>query len=361
MFLTNENVYYYLIERNLINNKSVIEGDYLVQPLTTRNNILKVYTNTGTPLFIKQAAQDESSIRILQREAGTYKFFKNNNTLFSTLSTKLPAFLDYDADRNILVTELKVNTTSLHEYYMLTKRFAPELAAEQAAVLSAFHIALPDTTNLSFLPKTLPWAFIINDHDPYKVFPGNKMNGEIISLIQNNSALKNAILQLKDEWQVTTFIHGDIKWTNFLKSNKPNETSLSLIDWELADIGDPLWDVAGLLQSYISAWVFSFNNATPHQYTLNQDMQAFDIQQMQPSLQALLSTYFRLQNIAGDNLKKAAIKTIKFTAARIIQTSIEGVMFDPQIQANNIRCIQLASNILKDPENAFRQIVGIKL
>ena len=359
MLLTNENVYYYLAERNLVDKELAVNGQYMVLPANTRNNILKIILSNGPSLFIKQSAADATAAGILKREASAYSLL-NENKIFSSFSERLPAMLLYDKERNVLVTELIPHSKSLHEYYMTQQEFPVSLAEEQAAVLSAYHIALSPETNTASFPKLLPWVLQLNDHGAYKLFPNNPENGKLIAMIQEHAILKEHLLKLKSEWQQTHFIHGDIKWVNFLVTDKDDDKGLKLIDWELADIGDPLWDVAGLLQSYLAAWVFSFDNHNPHNNALNEKMKAFSLENMQSAIQAMIAKYLQLKGLTGEARKTTLLKIMQYTAARIIQTSIEGVVYTPQIYANNMRSIQLACNIFNDPQLSIEELLGIK-
>ena len=47
-------------------------------------------------------------------------------------------------------------------------------------------------------------------------------------------------------WRAETFIHNDVKWDNFLvyaRAGSRRLTQMKIIDWELANFGDPAWDV----------------------------------------------------------------------------------------------------------------------
>lgn len=361
MILTDENVYHYLIERDLVQNETVVGGDFMAQHFpTTRNNIIKVFLKTGTSFFIKQCTTDGVFKDILKRESNVYKLLHSND-LFSNFSNRLPSMLDYDDERNVLITELKQDTISLHDYYLKARTFPVALGIEQAQSLSGFHVLLSAETDVKSFPHTPPWILQLNDFNAYHYFPTNTENGKFIQLIQQNELLKNELDKLKKGWTKTHFIHGDIKWINFLIDHKNESQTLFVIDWELADVGDPCWDVAGLLQSYISAWVFGFDNQVPSATKLHDNLSAFELEHMLPSIEIFLDTYLSLQGIGQTGRLTWLVKTMQYTAARILQTAIEGVVFDPNIYANNMRCMQLAFNIFKDPQAALTGLLGIKL
>jgi aminoglycoside phosphotransferase (APT) family kinase protein len=358
MQLTNDNLYYYLNQKGLINSETVVNGDYMVQSFNTRTSIKKVSLKEGQSLFIKQASNDAISTGILKREADAYNFLKQNKA-FVTLSESVPSLLHYDDTEHILVTELIPHSVSLHEYYLKNRNFSESLAIDQARLLAACHFSDIRAIVPEAFPKQIPWILKLNEQESSKFFPDKLESTKLIASITENKFLKEELRKLKSEWVQTHFIHGDIKWINFLVIQNKDELKLKLIDWELADLGDPAWDVAGLVQSYIAAWVFGFDNAKPEVFQLSEAFQTFNITSMQPSIQKFLMTYLNLRKIEKSEWLHFMLKTMRYTAARIIQTSIEGVVYTPQIFANNMRCIQLAYNILNNPTQAIQGLLGI--
>jgi thiamine kinase-like enzyme len=357
MELNPENIYQYLNKKQLISSLDVVKGNYTIHPIKTRNNIMKVLINHNNSFFVKQTKKDIASDNLFNREINAYHLFKDNKT-FSLIAKYVPSLVDYENDNNILITDLFYGSKSLHEYYMVTKNFNLDLAKEQAIILNSCHIRPEKNDDISKFPKSLPWILQLDRYNANEFFVNNKASTNIIHLIKENSLLQNELIKLKKSWQFTHLIHGDIKWINFLISE--NELDQKLIDWELADIGDPIWDVAGLLQSYITAWLFGFDNNDPTSQILPKNMEGYHINKIQPSAKAFLSKYLELQNLPESEHVSFYTKTIQLTAARIIQTSIEGVTHNSKIEANNMRCIQLAFNILKDPLYALSELFDIK-
>ncbi|PWB25438.1 phosphotransferase family protein [Flavobacterium sp. HTF] len=360
MRLTPESVYQYLHKRQLINEDDVVKGRFMVHPVKTRNNIMKILVQPHNSLFVKQMDTDLVSNNLFLREINTYNFFKNSSE-FASIASFAPELLDYDDENNIVITELLYNARNLHEYYMLTKNFDINLAYEQATILSECHIIPDSKTDISELPKTLPWVLQLDKYNANQFFLNNEFSANIIQLIKENHVLQNTLIDLATSWQYTHFIHGDIKWINFLTIEDNGGFTQKLIDWELADIGDPMWDVAGLMQSYITVWLLGFDNNDPSSYKLPEYMQPYDLKNTQSSAQAFLYKYMQLKEYPESYYTTFLIKVMQFTAARIIQTSVEGITYNSKIEANNMRCIQLAFNIMNDPIVALNELFNIKV
>lgn len=361
MQLTPENIYRFLHKRQLIDSDAVVKGNFMVIPANTRNTILKIMVQKHNSLFVKQMGTDPVSTGQFQREINAYALFKNNDE-YAALANLVPDLIDNDDENNIIITRLLPDAKNLSEYYMLTKNFDINLAKEQAHILSACHI-MPDTkTHTLGFPKILPWVLRLNQFKACDFFVGNEASTSIIQLIKDNNILQNALIDLAASWQYTHLIHGDIKWINFLATtNNDNKLTQKLIDWELADMGDPLWDVAGLLQSYISIWLLGFDNNNPYSNELPDSMKPFDMKKLQPSAQAFLKEYMALQQYPEEYHGYFYDRVMRLTAARIIQTSVEATTYHSKIEANYMRCIQLAFNIMKDPMAALDELFNIKL
>ncbi len=76
------------------------------------------------------------------------------------------------------------------------------------------------------------------------IYLPDKLNYKENQVIFLNKTTKDIFEKSKKYWKADNLIHGDIKADNFLI----NESEIKLIDYELAGLGDPLWDYAFLLQ-----------------------------------------------------------------------------------------------------------------
>jgi len=359
MLLHTENICPYLLHKGLIESETLVNGDLVITATPTRNNVFRVQSSGSRSLFVKQvSAFGNAETAILKREAEAYRFISETPG-YEKLQQHIPAFIHYDAQQHILVTEYRPNTQSTHDHYLAQQVFPPALAAEQARILATVHKpAIPaGHTNPAF-PQSIPWIMQLGDFGAYEFFPQHKINGELISIIQQHPGLQQMLSALKKEWVPSSLIHGDIKWVNFIITMQ-QPAQQYLVDWELADIGDPCWDTAGILQSYLSAWAFAFDNQQPALQQLGTAMQAFEPAKMQAAICSFWETYTRHMQTEPGKQQQLLLKTVNFCAARMIQTAIEGVVYHTSIQANNIRCIQIAHNILKNPLLAAEKLLGI--
>jgi thiamine kinase-like enzyme len=358
MLLNTESLCYYLLDRGLIQMDTVMAGDFTTVSEPTRNNIFKVLSRTGRNLFIKQVSNfDAHALSILKREAMAYRFISMHPE-YAALAAMIPTLIDYDKDRHVLAVSYFPEHSSVHEYFFLKQQVLPAFAAKQAEIMASFHFPVNAGADISAFPKTIPWILQLEQQGHH--IPQTNSKNDLVGMIRGNAELMSMVNALRNEWQQTTFIHGDIKWTNFITPKTSTDASaMKLVDWEIADLGDPWWDVAGLLQSFLSTWLFGFDNLNATQHRLQPNMKPFDIEQVKPAAAHFWKTYIEARGISPADENQAIGKTMRYTAARMLQTSIEGIVQTPQIYPNNVRIVQVAFNILKTPEIAAQELFGI--
>jgi aminoglycoside phosphotransferase (APT) family kinase protein len=62
-----------------------------------------------------------------------------------------------------------------------------------------------------------------------------------------NPELRRGFRRTRERWRPTALVHGDLRWANALVDGE----RVRLIDWELACLGDPAWDVGGMLADLV--------------------------------------------------------------------------------------------------------------
>ena len=72
-------------------------------------------------------------------------------------------------------------------------------------------------------------------------------NGLLIRMLQSQEGCAEHLDSLRTLWRVETVIHGDIRPGNVLivKGRGESPREVWIVDWEMVQLGDPAWDLAG--------------------------------------------------------------------------------------------------------------------
>ena len=360
MFVDTNNIAYFLAERGLLTFDSVVDGDFIVRDQTSRNRNLKVIRHKSPGFFVKQIGQKTPEyMQGMMREAACYKLAKQNPG-FRSLHSLLPEFHYFDPANYILILELLPNGESLWSYHQRAGRFPLEMGKLQGETLGAYHSRVKlngNTSELTAFPRQIPW--ILSIHETH-VAHQNQLGGgnsQLVDILRQYPEFPVALAAIKASWKYNTLIHGDIKWENLMVCRQAEDAPLELkiIDWEIADIGDECWDVAGVLQAYLSFWIFSL----PLTETNGQAVTPFDTEGIKPAMAAFWTSYATAMNLDQRTSRQVLVRCISCAAARIIQTAYESSTTVPQLSHHALCKLQMSMNILKDPSGAVRDLMGL--
>jgi hypothetical protein len=354
MLLTEHNIFYYLLDKGMINTEPVLNGEFTVHRSDSRNNNFLINRDLNHHFFfIKQVkALDAEKIETMKVEATAYMLAGNF----------LPAYHYYDAGSHVLITGQVKGALSVYDYYLQISDFNNSLPQSMADILSSFHkIINPAQQNTSFqyFRKQMPWVFTIAN-SPAPNFSGNAQSADqqVMQMITKNPEFVQLLSQMPAQWQPVSLIHNDAKFNNFLAGydhEKKKITFLKLIDWELADIGDPLWDVASVMQSYVTLWL---TTDLPQQQ--NSYMKKIALEQVQPCLQKFWQQYVLQMKWTALQAKAALIKVAQFCALKLIHTCFETTPYTSTLQPVTVKMLQISLNMLRSPADAANQLLGIK-
>jgi hypothetical protein len=243
-----------LIERRLLPPAVVVDGAVQVVDTSRRNHDRRVERGDGGPgWFVKQPALEEASRRAsLVREASCYEQFRPGGVL-AALAPHTLTCPGFDPQSGLLVLELMDPAVDLGQ----TLRERGDLPAGWAAAAGRIAAALaghgPSVATAQgrlSLPGGLPWCLSIA-HTPAQAIPDSSPAqttwlGAVAGEVRFAAPLQTAIAH----WERAALLHGDLKWDNWLAA--PDGSRLVLVDWELADLGDPAFDLASLLVSTVT-------------------------------------------------------------------------------------------------------------
>lgn len=364
--LRQEDVTPLLLSRGFIKEEYVVDGGLEIINVSRRNRNFKVLSENGPCFLIKQGVGAEK-IRTVTHEAGIYQFFQSTIRL-KEFSQFLPRYYAYYPEECILILELVENAQSLKEFYIQNDSFPPYSGRNMGSILGIFHNITSENEirhayEQQFLSK-LPFGLSLHHPDLNLLQYCSQASVELIKIIHQSDEFCNLLDELSRVWRAESLIHGDIRWDNLsIVSSSPSgeKMDLKVIDWELTSLGDPCWDVATVLCEYLSFWLQSApisGESPPEEYL---QFAKYPLEKMQPAIRAFWNTYTSCLHLDSDKSDEWLIRSIRYTAARLIQTAFEWVQLATQITDQAVILLQVSQNMLIRPREASIQLLGIPL
>lgn len=187
---------------------------------------------------------------------------------------------------------------------------------------------------------------------------------QLLKIIQQNQEFRRYLDEFNNMWMQECLIHSDVKLENFVvgsgKLYTKKNNKIKLVDWELASIGDPAWDIGSVFSSYLSLWLFSIpisDELPPDEFMKHAK---FPLEKIQPAIKSFWSRYVHCVKPDNIDLQKFLLKSIKYTSARLIQTGYEFSQSKGDLTGHVVCILQLSINIMKRPQEAITSLLGIK-
>jgi Phosphotransferase enzyme family len=363
MFLKSTNIVHYLLEKGLISADQVVDGDFMVTEAPRRNRNFKVMKRDRAGLFVKQVQRWEpQAIATVQLEAHCYRL-TNQDRDFMALRDIVPKFYFYDEGRAVLVTELLPGGETLAEYHFRNGGFPTEVAVQLGEAFGKYHRQVRSEGAPSSgpqFPRRAPWILSFHNSTPQMLQSMSGGNYQLLETLQRYPEFGKTLDQLAGGWKQESLIHGDIKWDNcVLVPNGNGSVRLKLVDWELADWGDPCWDVAAIFSAFIVFWIQSLPLTPGEDAARAVKMTQFPIEKMQPTIQAFWRTYLKEMQLDAAAARDVLRRSVLYCGARTIQTAYEYVQMSPQLSNLTLYMLQASMNILLQPEAATSELLAL--
>ena len=349
MILTAENIVHYLLDRNILSAESVVDGDLTVVDMTRRNRNFKILRKTDAGYFVKQVKNyDPPSLSSLAREAQSYWLAKYDPG-FKGISNLMPRLIHYDQPHHILIMELFPGYEDLTEMYQRLGNIPVSIARSLGSSLGIYHKDVDLTRDgidaRKIFPAALPWMLTLTPDYLRQIKNTDANHQQFVAILEQYPEFLDSIGQLRAGWQVNSLIHGDMKWDNCIVY----KDELKIIDWELADLGDSAWDVGSIFQTWLSLW--ASHEASPNGKNTIEDMQ--------PAIAAFWNAYAGTMSLDTGGQRALLEKCCRCAAIRMIQTVYEYMHFTKRLDRSSILMLQLSLNILKEPAEAVRVLLGL--
>jgi hypothetical protein len=269
-----------------------------VADLSRSHSVSRVVLPDGRRLVVKLARPRTGELTgNLERELAAYALAQT----CGELAAAMPECLLADTARQALVLRAVEPGETLHEAAHRGSGPSPRQAGQLARLIAGWQRATSTPPPRTF-PDDEPWILGI-------LTPGRWRPAIADSLLVHGVVrreLRSRFAELTELLKPSCLVHGDLKWDNCLMDGV---NGVRVVDWETAAIGDPAWDVAGIVHEHIvlrrAAALVNGGERPPRTHG---------------SLHAFLDSYRNASPRDGDAV---VARALSLSGARLVQTALE--------------------------------------
>jgi Phosphotransferase enzyme family len=364
------NTVYHLIERGLITYESAVDGDLMLVGGSSNHRNTRVMRRHSPGFFIKQIQRwEEPSIATLAREAKCYQL-GHNDADFAALTPFLPKYYDFDAGRHTLVIELLSEGESLAQNVMRTGTYPVDIMTRLGKAMASFHTAAGRTLKNAggeALALTPPWVLTIHRQAGQNT-NFNNYSRELLIFFQSSADVHAALDALQNGWRTSGFIHGDLKWDNFIITPENDGFDLKIIDWELAGFGDPCWDVGSIFQSLINFPLVTMAALTEQLPATLPGLMRYSTADTAGAIRDFWVAYVTEARLDESAAGECITRSIQYVAARMMQTAFEMTQvlngtpdkyYADILRAKAYCLAQVSIDIFQNPASSLGALFGV--
>lgn len=377
--LDTHNVVEYLVKIGICNTSDLTINEIHLRD--SKNFNLQVDLSNGRSLLLKQerCKQNGKPKGKFLHEVVLHRLFQNFPNL-STVRSLVPEILHFDLENSILVIPYFQNYLDIRKFYQQEQHFPSEIGAAIAVALATVHRATWDHQDYrEFLwqhSQSASVQLITNLSDSWnrlepEIF-GNMAQDAIkfFTLYQRYASLQEAISQAQYSFTPCCLTHNDLKldnilldmeWNHSLPASEPSmipKPVIRLIDWEKWSWGDPAFDLGTLLASYLRIWLNSIPINTIMDMDTALQLAVYPLEQLQPSLVALIQGYFRSFPEILDHDPNFLMRTMQFTGLALIDRIETNLQYFLPFDNTKICMLQVAKTLLCRPEQSIGIVFG---
>lgn len=363
MFLLASDVAPFLLSRDLLTQRDVAGDRLRVREVRRRNRSFRVSGIDGPGLFIKQVAASAPDLAgSIGREAALHRLAETVPAL-SALRGATVRLRQFEEGRQALIFDLFAEAETLDARYRRLKRMDADILSLLGAGLAGIHAeAEPSAAMIGTqiaAQRLPPWILTIGRRDVPLFGAGG---AQLVAMIRATPSVLQGLEGALSRWQPRTLIQGDMKWDNILvRDGAAGAPELRIVDWELADIGDPLWDVAGVLSGFYASWLVE-DGRMPWMADPNTPPRAPEPVPMEP-LTAMFPAMAGFWQAAtggrwqGDDADLRAM--VPYLGARLLQSAMESTFTSPTVPPLAAELTNLAGLAFGDADRFMVEFMGV--
>jgi Ser/Thr protein kinase RdoA (MazF antagonist) len=330
----------YLLARELIAPRAVVEGDLRIAEHSRLNRVYVVTTRGERPLVVKVGdgvAREAAILERLERDG--------------ELARSLPVIIAHDPGERVLVLESPPVARDLMRHHA-RGRFSCALAREAGRTLALLH-SMPRSAVDGLAHE--PWDARLHRPDLDALRALSAAGIELTRIVQASAVLCADLDELLASWSAASIVHGDVRWDNWLalRAGTGGWSRLQLIDWERAGTGDPALDVGAFLGEYLRAWGGSIPIPGSGEPPLRAQAR-LPLRRMRPALRAFWAAYTRARPAGAGELRRAT----RFAAVRLLTAALEEAQARDELAPSVLELVALGEHVMERPGRAA-ELLGV--
>jgi hypothetical protein len=230
----------WLVDEGVVDADAALDGRVSVADLSRSNPVGLVQVDGRPVVVVKGGNASVDEIESIAGEAAAYRWLSGA----PETARLAPSLFAGTARGEAIVTQPSMDAVSLHEALSSTPGACEALIAQLGRLLGGIHGARAGARDLA---ARRPWILGVPAGRIPAIYDGNVPARRLLEQIAQRPALAAAITRLDRAWTARTAIHGDVKFDNVLVA--PDR--MLLVDWELAGLGEPAWDLAGVVDGLL--------------------------------------------------------------------------------------------------------------
>lgn len=329
--------------------RSMLDQEITVRDVSRRCRCL-IVQGPETAWVVKQGANAET-LESVANEARAYRAL-----IDTPLTASIPRYRFHDPATGVLIIEFVEGLTPQEHEIGRPPRDRAQYAYELGGLLAQVH-RLPLNGFASQLPPR-----VLSCHRPSleSIEFHSAASLRALAIVQRNAQLSAALDSVRDDWTPTAFSHNDLRGDNIIVRERTGK--IAIIDWEMASISDPRWDLSALLAERLVGWLndpelwLSDSESGGHAAAVT------GLTHLHLFTRFLLAGYTQGSNIeASPFTPTAGTPAARWIAARLVQAAIEHCHQQALISPLAEQILQIAANMSARPAEAARFFFGTEI
>src|SRR6185437_9774394 len=218
--LTRRDALQHLLRLGLLSPGELVTQDIRATEYVGRNHLVRI-ERANAPCYIVKQPRDANApdAATMWTEAAVF-WLSVHDPAFAVLAPWMPKYYHYDELNRLLTIELVAASDSLLAKQMSGLAIEPRLLHDVGRAFGTLHG---------------PASQVLREERVRRLF-------------NTGLAWALTLAQARADWRDAHIVHGDAKAANVLILD---DGAVRVIDWEIAALGDGLWDIAGMVHSLL--------------------------------------------------------------------------------------------------------------